>query len=98
MKRFLSALLLSSAVAIALASQACSSVDNAIDCHAICKRYADCFNSAYDVSACESRCKKNAGDDPDYAHKVDVCSACIDDQSCSSATFNCGGSCASVVP
>ena len=98
MKRTLSSLLLGASLGIGLASQACSAVDNAVDCHAICKRYADCFNSAYDVAACESRCKSNAANDRDYAHKVDVCSACIDDQSCTSATFNCGSSCSSVVP
>lgn len=86
------------AVAGIVAGTACSSIDNAIDCNSICKRYADCFNSAYDVSACESRCKSNSQNDADYQNKVNTCSACIDDRSCSSATFNCAGNCSNVVP
>lgn len=98
MKRTITTILLAGALGVGFASQACSSVDNAVDCRAICKRYADCFNSSYDVASCESRCKSNAANDGDYAHKVDVCSTCIDDQSCTSATFNCGGSCGNIVP
>ncbi len=71
---------------------------NAVDCDAICNRYKDCFDGDYDVDACTSRCRTNSKNDSDYSHTVDVCSACIDDQSCSSATFSCAGDCGDVVP
>ena len=77
---------------------ACSSVDNAIDCHSICKRYGDCFNSAYDVGACESRCKSNSASDSDFQNKVNTCNACIDDRSCTSAVFTCASNCNGIVP
>jgi hypothetical protein len=83
--RILSVSAISAVIAVAAA---CSSVDNAIDCHTICQRYSDCFNSSYDVSACESRCKNNSSADKDFQNKVNTCDACIDDKSCSSATCN----------
>ncbi len=70
----------------------------AVDCDAICNRYKSCFDSDYDTVACASRCRTDAKNDSDYKHKVDVCSACIDDQSCSSATFDCAGDCGDIVP
>ena len=76
----------------------CDSVDAAFDCHAICDRYADCFDANYDVSACESRCRSHADDDTAYRRQADQCDACIDDRSCTSAVFNCAAECASVVP
>ena len=76
----------------------CDPIDNAVDCHAICTRYKTCFDSDYDTDACTSRCRTNAKNDSDYKHDVDVCSACIDDQSCSSATFSCAGDCGNIVP
>ena len=92
-------LLVALPVAFAIAAVgACSSVSNAIDCHSICKRYGDCFNSSYDVDACESRCKSNAASDQDFQNKVNTCDACIDDRSCTSATFNCAPSCNGIVP
>jgi len=86
-------------VALVLAAvSACSSVDNAIDCHTICQRYADCFNTSYDVGACETRCKNSAASEQDFQSKVNTCDACIDNRSCASATFNCASSCNGVVP
>jgi hypothetical protein len=86
-------------VVFALAAvSACSSVDNVIDCHTICKRYGDCFNSSYDVGACETRCKNNSASDQNFQSKVNTCDACIDDKSCASATFNCAPSCNGIVP
>lgn len=75
----------------------CDSVDTAIDCNKICNRYKDCFDAAYDTGACVDRCKTNA-DDRDYSDKVNGCEACIDDRSCSDATFKCATQCVSVVP
>jgi hypothetical protein len=76
----------------------CGSVENAIDCHGICARYQTCFDSKYDVDACTSRCRDNAGKDPQYSREADSCNDCIDDKSCASATFTCGTDCAGIVP
>ncbi len=76
----------------------CGPIDAAIDCHAICLRYQACFDAQYDVGACESRCRSNSANDTDYRHKADMCSACIDDRSCASATFSCPTECLTVVP
>jgi hypothetical protein len=73
-------------------------IQNAVDCHGICTRYQSCFDANYDTSACESRCRDNAGKNDQYANEVDNCHSCIDDKSCASATFNCGSQCANIVP
>lgn len=84
-------------LALGVALGACSSIDNAIDCHTICKRYADCFNSSYDVGACEDRCKANSNDSS-FQNHVNTCDACITDKSCTSAVFGCSADCNGVVP
>jgi hypothetical protein len=76
----------------------CNPIDAAIDCHAICVRYQSCFDMNYDLAACESRCRSNSTTDADYRHKADQCSACINDRSCASSTFNCAAECSTVVP
>jgi hypothetical protein len=76
----------------------CNPIDAAIDCHAICARYQSCFDTSYDVPACESKCRSNSTTDTDYRHKADQCNACIDDRSCASSTFNCASECSTVVP
>lgn len=73
-------------------------VDNAFDCQSVCDRYQTCFDSDYDVGACAARCRDASDDDNDYEREADVCNACIDERSCGSATFNCAGSCGSIVP
>ena len=92
MKKFLASLCL----IVGLAG--CNPIDAAIDCHAICGRYKDCFDMNYDLAACEGRCRDRSTTDTDYRHKADQCSACIDDRSCSTATFNCASQCSTVVP
>lgn len=72
-------------------------VDNAFDCGAICDKYKACFNGDYDTGVCAARCREKS-DDADFRRKADVCNACITERSCTSATFNCATSCASVVP
>lgn len=86
------------AFAVLSLAAACDPIDNAVDCDAICNRYKTCFDSNYDVSACASRCRTDAKNDRDYAHKVDQCSACIDSQSCAASTFSCGADCDNIVP
>ena len=76
----------------------CNPIDAAIDCHAICKRYQSCFDMNYDLVVCETHCRDRSATDTDYRHKADQCSACIDDRSCATATFNCGVECSTIVP
>ena len=76
----------------------CGAVDAAFDCHSVCQKYKDCFDNAYDVSACSSRCRSAAADDNTYRSKADACQACINARSCASATFSCSLECGSIVP
>lgn len=90
-----------SLVVVMLFSTGCAlvqKIDTAIDCGGICARYASCFDSKYDTSACESRCRKSASKDSDYRRKADMCNACISERSCASAGFGCATECISVVP
>lgn len=73
-------------------------VDNAIDCDGICQKYHDCFDTAYDVSACALRCRDKSSEDKEFRRKADLCNACIGERSCVGATFSCVADCASVVP
>jgi len=81
-----------------LALAGCDPLDAQIDCNSICTRYADCYDTNYDVGGCESRCEDHSANDTDYLHTANECNACIDGDSCSQATFNCAGQCNSVVP
>lgn len=93
---FLGASLLFAGVSLGFTS--CSSVDAAFDCQRVCNRYKECFSSGYDVGACRDRCRSNAEADMEAQRKADQCEACIDDRSCSDATFNCATDCAGIVP
>ena len=73
-------------------------IGSAIDCNGICKRYETCFDSKYDTSACESRCREAAGKDNDYRRKADQCYGCLNDKACVQATFSCAMECSAVVP
>lgn len=75
----------------------CNTVDNTVDCDGICRRYADCFDKSYDVSQCTSRCLDSV-DNEGYHTQADACVSCIDDKSCTSATFNCATQCKGIVP
>jgi hypothetical protein len=80
------------------AAAGCNAIDRASDCSAICSRYRDCFNSAYDNAACASRCRDNAANSTSYDNKVDICRDCINSRSCVASAFNCGSECSGVVP
>ncbi len=80
------------------AGLACDTAKTAFDCQAVCSRYQSCFDSGYDVSACRSRCRDNAQKDNTWETKANNCASCIDDKSCTSATFNCATECAGIVP
>jgi hypothetical protein len=73
-------------------------IDTALDCRAICNRYQSCFDSAYDVDGCESRCRGHASDDREYRKKADDCDHCIANKSCAKASFSCLQECVGVVP
>lgn len=77
---------------------ACNPVEVAIDCHAICERYQSCFDKSFDLVKCETNCRSNSVSDANYRQKADKCSSCIDERSCTSATFGCAVPCATVVP
>ncbi len=79
----------------------CSTVDdigNSIDCHQVCKRYADCFKSDYDVDGCTDKCENSVDNDTERERKLKACDSCIDDRSCTDATFNCADECIGIVP
>ena len=77
----------------------CGETEEFVDCHKICDRYQECFDSNYDVSACRDRCETSSDNDPGFESKVDACESCIDDgQSCSGAAFNCSNECIGIVP
>jgi hypothetical protein len=86
------------ALAAGLWTPSCGEADKLFDCQSVCSRYKTCFDGNYDVEGCRSRCKNNADRDTDYQRKADDCEACIDDRSCSSATFGCAGRCVGIVP
>lgn len=84
-----------SVAAFGFFSMSCGEVSQSIDCHYICERYQDCFDSAYDVGACTDRCEAMYDSDP---HGADDCETCVDDRSCSGAVFPCADECSSIVP
>lgn len=84
---------------LVFSASACNGpVENAVDCHRVCNRYASCFDTNYDVAACESTCRASANSDAGYQHNVDTCESCMDDMSCTAAVFNCSSQCSHVVP
>lgn len=82
----------------AIGFASCDEADRAFDCQSVCSRYQDCFNSDYDVGACRDRCRDKAAADKEFERKADACETCIDDRSCSSATFSCATECVGIVP
>ena len=73
-------------------------VQDQVTCHDVCQRYADCFDSGYNVDSCTNRCTDDATADDEKDAKLDACNACMDDKSCVSAVFNCTTDCSSFVP
>jgi len=76
----------------------CGTADEVFDCQSVCSRYRDCYDSGYDVDGCRSRCRTASENNPSIRQDADQCESCIGDKSCLSATFNCAGSCSSIVP
>ena len=73
-------------------------VTNTITCTDVCERYSDCFDDDYDVDACVDRCEDEATPDEEKEAELEECDACIDDESCASAVFECTTECAQFVP
>lgn len=76
----------------------CTAIDRETDCQSICSRYRDCINTDYNVSSCQDRCVARAERNDEKDNDVDICNACIDNRSCTSATFNCLSECSGIVP
>jgi len=74
----------------------CGTADEVFDCQSVCQRYADCYDSGYDVGACRQRCRTASENNPSIRQDADQCESCIGDKSCISATFNCADSCSSI--
>jgi hypothetical protein len=73
-------------------------ITNSITCAEVCGRYADCFDADYDVEGCADRCEDGADASEDKEQRLEICSACIDDRSCTEATFDCTDDCVGIVP
>ncbi len=84
--------------AVAGCSSTVDEVTTSIDCHTVCQRYADCFASDYDVDGCTDKCENSSDASSERQRKLKMCDACIDDRSCTAATFNCADDCVGIVP
>lgn len=83
---------------LALGCDAADDIEATIDCRSVCDRYAECIDTDYDVSACRDDCE-NSIDSGDLSQTdLDQCDNCIEDRSCSGATFACATECLSIVP
>lgn len=82
----------------AACSEAVDEGTNTVDCASVCDRYAECFESDFDVQGCTDRCEDEADASQSREERLEACNSCIDDRSCTSATFNCSTQCAGIVP
>lgn len=73
----------------------CAEIDQTVDCNDVCNRYQSCYDASYDTMACRNRCETFANDNPRAAND---CDTCLDDRSCASSVFSCGGECAGILP
>jgi hypothetical protein len=94
----ISLVLVSAAAAFVGCSEAADEVTNTVNCGSVCGRYADCFDSDFDIDGCTDRCEDEADASENREERLEACDACIDDKSCSDATFNCASQCAGIVP
>ena len=85
-------------VVLVPACGAADEVESHIECDAICEKYADCYDSDYDIEECASDCRAEFDEDADYLDKIDACDSCIEDKSCSESTFECTDECVGIVP
>ena len=78
--------------------EAADEASNTIDCYSVCDRYSECFDADFDVEGCTDRCEDEADASESREARLEACDNCIDDKSCTSATFNCATECAGIVP
>jgi len=79
---------------VSLGALGCDEADEVIDCAKICEKYDECIDEDTDVGACIDECEDTADQSEDAADQADACESCIDDRSCTGATFNCAVECA----
>jgi hypothetical protein len=89
---------MSLAATVVSCSDTVDEVTNYITCSEVCERYSECFDADYDVDGCSDRCENAATANEDKERRLEICDACIDDRSCSEATFNCTDDCLGIVP
>ena len=94
----MSLVLVAAAAAFAGCGEATVEVTNTVNCASVCGRYADCFDSDFDVDGCTDRCEDEADASESREERLQACDSCIDDRSCTDATFNCASECAGIVP
>ena len=75
----------------------CDEVQNTFNCADLCNRYQDCFDKAYDTSACTNRCEDLADASQNFDVRANNCQNCLNDNSCAGAAFNCPD-CTGIVP
>jgi hypothetical protein len=73
-------------------------VVNRVTCKDVCQRYADCFDSGYDVTGCSDRCTRDTTASEEKEERLELCHECIDDESCTGAVFDCTTECTPFVP
>lgn len=83
---------------IVACSDEADEITNSITCGDVCQRYSDCFDEDYDVEACTDRCEDEATPDEEKEAELEECDACIDDESCTGALFECTAECGQFVP
>jgi hypothetical protein len=96
--RITSTLVLAFGLLTAACGEAVDEVTNTVNCASVCDRYAQCFDSDFDVEGCTDRCENEADASENREARLESCNSCIDDRSCTSATFECSTQCAGIVP
>ncbi len=76
----------------------CAEIDQTVDCSDVCNRYQSCYDASYDTMACRNRCETFVDANAGNSRAANDCDTCMDDRSCVSAVFTCGGACAGILP
>lgn len=73
-------------------------ITNRVTCADVCSRYRDCFQSDLDVRDCTERCEDEADASENHEERLERCDDCMDEESCTSAIFECTADCVGLVP
>jgi len=92
-KAIISASLFSITAAFGACSDATDPVVTKIDCASVCNRYQECYNSNFDDDKCKDDCENLAEDSDVKQDQLDACDDCMDDTSCTAATYKCATAC-----